>query len=491
MPDTSQPPNDTIDDEFIDTLLATPESRFFEVKRVKGQRLNKALETLVAFANTEGGYLVLGVEDEGKAKGRDRLYGVEENLEAVDELRRLAESRITPPLSGLKLHRVNCKLRDGMNGYILIIRVDKSDAIHSIVLDGTWRRLDKGNQELVAEQITQLSLERGTTTAEARLVNIDFDLLDTDYWRAYSSRRRLTRPLAEAMKHLGLAKTNTNGELAPTCAAILLFAEEPSGLLKTKAGIRIFHYKGEKIEHDTTPNLLRPPKTISGPIALQIGEAYRAVIEELASGLQMGSFGFEIAQRYPARVIKEAITNAAIHRDYSIQADTHVLIFSNRIEIASPGVFPGKVTAQNIRSSGSFNRNPLIVSNLREFPEPPNLDAGEGVRMMFHTMEAAGLYPPLFVTRATSGRDEVRVILRNENRPGLWDRVAVYLEKEGTIGNAEVRAIMGLGDTLAASKQIRSWVGKGLIEIVDPGAAKRMRRYKLSETDPISGMFIF
>lgn len=203
----------------------------------------------------------------------------------------------------------------------------------------------------------------------------------------------------------------------------------------------------------------------------------------------MGPLGFEIVQKYPARVIKEAITNAVIHRDYSLPSDIHVRIFSDRIEVSSPGTFPGKATSRNIRMIGSFNRNPLIVSNLREFPDPPNLDAGEGVRMMFHTMESVGLYPPLYLTRATTGRDEVQVVLLNENRPTIWDQVYVYLEDHETIGNTEVRQIMGRDDILAASKQIKEWVAHGLLEIANPHEGKRIRRYKLPENDPTPRLF--
>ena len=414
---------------------------------------------------------------------------MQENAAAVDELLKLIETRVTPALPRPAVFEFGCKLRDGSMGSIVLLRVDKSDSVHSIVLDGTWQRLTKGNKELVAEEITRLSLERGITTAEERLTDVDFDLLDTDYWRSYASRRRLTRSLPEAMKHLGLAKKDALGALQPTWAAVLLFAEEPGGLLRAKAAFRIFHYRGDRIEHGATPNLLRPPKTVSGPISFQIMEAFRTVIDELAAGVQMGPFGFEIAQKYPTRVIKEAITNAVIHRDYSLPADIHVLIFSDRIEIISPGVLPGKVTAKNIRTIGSYSRNPLIVSSLREFPEPPNLDAGEGVRMMFYTMETAGLYPPLFLTRTSTGRDEVRVVLLNENRPSLWDQVSDYLEKQGTISNADVREIMGTDNTLAASKALREWVDRGFLQIDNPSAGKRIRRYRLTETDPTEPLF--
>lgn len=477
------------DDQFVVDLLDIPEGMRFEVKRVGGGKLQRALETAVAFANTEGGFLALGVEDSDKATGRDRIYGVQENPEAVDELLRLIDTRVTPSMAKPSLFECGCMLRDGSKGSVVVLTITKSDSVHSIVLDGTWQRLTKGNKELVAEEITRLALDRGKTTAEERLADVDFRLLDGRLWKSYASERRLTREMPEALEHLGLAKQNAEGKLLPTWAAVLLFAEEPGGLLRTKAAIRIFHYKGERVEHDATPNLVRPPRTIGGALAVQIAETYRAVLDELASGVQMGPKGFEIAQRYPTRVIKEAITNAVIHRDYSLPADIQIRIFADRIEVASPGVLPGKVTAQNIRTIGSFSRNPLIVSNLREFPQPPNLDAGEGVRMMFQTMNTAGLYPPTYLSRATTGRDEVLVILRNENRPTVWDQVADYLDKHGIIGNAEVRQIMGVADTLAASKALKDWVERGLLEVANPDAGKRVRRYKLPEADPARPLF--
>jgi len=488
LPDaTTQPP---FDDEIAHTLVGMPESLRFEVKRVKGDKLTRALETVVAFANTEGGYLVLGLEDSGKEQGRARIYGVQENPCAVDELRRFIDTRITPPIIPKpSFTEIGCTLRDGSLGSIVIVQVAKSDNVHSITLDGTWQRLMKGNKELVAEEITQLALERGRMTAEERLVDVDFGLLNTDYWRMYASARRITRPLPDALEHLGLAKKNAQGSLLPTWAAVLLFAQEPGGLLRTKASVRVFHYKGERVEHGATPNLLKPPKSFNGPLVTQIADTYRYVLGELAAGVQMGPLGFEIVQKYPTRVIKEAITNAVIHRDYSLQADIQVRIFADHIEVVSPGVLPGKVTTQNIRIIGSFSRNPLVVSSLREFPDPPNLDAGEGVRMMFQTMDAAGLYPPVFLTRATIKRDEVLLLLLNEYRPTTWDQVTEYLQKHGVIGNAEVRRIMGSADILAASKALKNWVDRGLLEIANPDVGKRSRRYKLPEANPAQPLF--
>lgn len=202
-----------------------------------------------------------------------------------------------------------------------------------------------------------------------------------------------------------------------------------------------------------------------------------------------GPFGFEIVQRYPLRVIKEAITNAVIHRDYHLVADIHIRIFSDRIELESPGLFAGPVTVANIGRVGVYNRNPILVSHLRQFPDPPNLDAGEGVRMMFGSMRESGLYPPIYLTQPQVERQAVMVHLLNENRPSLWEQVSDYIDRNGSIGNTEVRQLVGSGDVLAASRQLRKWVQWGQLTVLNPDAAKRLRRYTKPSSSSADSLF--
>jgi ATP-dependent DNA helicase RecG len=478
-PPGAEPP---FDDNLIDQLLSLSEGFTFETKRVGDNR--KKIETVVAFANTEGGLLVLGIEDEEKATGRKRVYGIQENPEAVDELRRLLFHRVTPRLADPETMppafiEIGCTLRSGIRGSIVVIKVEKSTSVHSVVDGGTFVRLQKSNRQISASEITELAMQRGTASIVNGLVNVPFDLLDTSYWREYANQRRLTRPLPEAMRNLGLAREDpTTRNLLPTRAAVLLFAEEPSGLLDSKCTIRLFHYRGETVEHRADTNLVRPPKTIGGPIIVQIRDAFKAVIDELASGVQMGPLGFEIIQRYPVRVIREAITNAVIHRDYRLSVDVHIRIFANRIEVESPGLLPGGVTVTNLGMIGSKPRNRSLVDHLREFPTPPNLDAGEGVRVMRDLMGRADLYPPVFLTAPDLPKEAVTVYLFNEARPSTWDQVEAYLDKHGEIGNAEVRSLLRTDDPVRTSKLLKSWVDLGLLVISNPNAAKKSRRYR-------------
>ena len=196
----------------------------------------------------------------------------------------------------------------------------------------------------------------------------------------------------------------------------------------------------------------------------------------IAAGLTLAASGFRTMHRYPERVIKEAVTNAVIHRDYRMNRDIQIRIFDNRIEVQSPGLLPGRITPSTVHRAGSFARNPLIATNLREFPEPPNVDAGEGVKMMFSLMRAGNLYPPQYRELKDEAQQAVAVVLINEEQPPVWEQVSDWIDRNGPIANADLCAIAGL-DTLRASKQLKRWVEQGLL-ITDPSRGKRNMVYR-------------
>ncbi|MDR2849983.1 MAG: putative DNA binding domain-containing protein [Verrucomicrobiota bacterium] len=470
----------------LDALLDSSETQTLETKRVSGKMVGRALETVCAFANTRGGSLFLGVEDAGKAAGVQRLYGVEENPEAVDELVRILKTQLLPEVDGIAAVKIPCTLRDGKAGFLVRVFVPQSAKVHSLRDDGTWMRGQASNREMSASEITELSYQRGVRSAESEPVDIDFELLETETWRLFLHHRGLTDTgIANQLYRIGLAK-KVDGELRPVRAAVLLFADFPGNLLAatgTRADVRVFHYHGTAVEHGATPNLKKPPKTLSGPIFRLIEQTNAYVLNELAGGLTLSPSGFKTVHRYPERVVREAITNAVIHRDYRLNRDVQIRIFDDRIEVASPGLFPGRVTAGTIQRAESFARNPLIVSNLREFPEPPNVDAGEGVQMMFALMRAENRYPPIYQEcwESESGKESVTVKLLNEERPPIWEQVADWIDHHGPISNHDLREIAHL-DTLKASKLLMRWVEQGTL-LKDSSLGKRNMVYR----KPVTG----
>lgn len=107
----------------IKALLMAHESRTLDFKRVSGKMVGKALETLCAFANTDGGILVLGVADEKYDKGTARFLGVQENPEALDDLTRKVRTQFHPPIDTVRFVRLPCLLRDGSAGHLVMVQV--------------------------------------------------------------------------------------------------------------------------------------------------------------------------------------------------------------------------------------------------------------------------------------------------------------------------------------------------------------------------------
>ncbi len=468
----------------LERVLSSPESRTLDVKRVSGKMVQKALETLCAFANTEGGVLALGIEDPAKAKGAQRIYGVQENPEAVDELQRKVRTQFKPAIHTIRFMRLACPLRDGQAGHVVLVQVGKSADVHSIVDDGTWTRLDASNREMLASEITDLAYQRGVRSAETESVAVPLELLDTPVWRSFVAGRGLRAGTqAEQLLRIGLAdmvkQVDATEAVLPRRAAVLLFAEEPGSLLAafgSRADLRLMVYAGKEMGMDAVPNLRKPPKTIRGPLIEQIDLAVKAVLDELAQGLTLASSGFKTRHQYPERVVKEAIVNAVIHRDYRLNRDIMVRMFDDRIVVESPGLLPGAITAANIQYARSKARNPLIAQNLREFAVPPNIDDGEGVRMMFGEMAAAQLYPPQYRQNTEAAVETLLLTLFNEDRPAVWTEVNDWIERNGPIANADVCRIAGV-DTLKASKMLRGWVDRGLLELL-PGRVRSNAAYR-------------
>ncbi len=191
--------------------------------------------------------------------------------------------------------------------------------------------------------------------------------------------------------------------------------------------------------------------------------------------------------KYRPEAVKEAITNAVIHRDYHIKRDIEIKIFENRIEIESPGLFPYNITPANIgRTRSSGYRNDILVKHLREFPSPPNLDQNEGIRAMRSEMRTQNLYPPIFWT-FPGLQDAVRVILFNEAQATEWEKVVDFLEKYKYINNHQAREITGIIQTHKMSRLLKIWVKQGLLIKVTPGSGSTLKtKYRLPNSGDLS-----
>lgn len=470
----------------LENILEIPEeTQTLEFKRMTGEKVvSKITETIVAMANTDGGVIVLGIDDPEKTKlsGYDRVYGIEEDRENFDGLLRHIQT-ISPPLANIVRDIINVT----SNKSIVLLRVPKSVTGFCSVNNEVFVRLHKSNKKLNPTEIIKLSYAKGFERADRELVaDVSLELLDTQYFRAWSTQRELTGVIEEILFKTGLARRNDSGVLLPTRAAILLFAEFPTDITDTKSAIKIFQYSGTIETIGETPNLISTPKIINGPLIKQIKDAQEYVLLLLRAGIEIHS-GFVTKYRLPERAIKEGITNAVIHRDYHLKRDIEISIFEDRIEFLSPGLLPFNITSKNIgfiRADGY--RNDLIVKHLREFPEPPNLDQNEGVRAIRSEMREGGLYHPIYITYPTY-EDSVKLILLNELRQTEWECVEEYLTDNRYINNSKAREITNVKQLHEMSRLFRKWVKQGLLIKINPeSGGHKATKYKLAVRDDLS-----
>lgn len=218
---------------------------------------------------------------------------------------------------------------------------------------------------------------------------------------------------------------------------ILLFCDEPAVFLPKRSSIKIMRYRTK--EDDIGREFLEgTPVTIEGDAYSLI---YRSVAttKHIVEGIQkLGEEGLEHI-KYPDETLHEVITNAVLHRDYSITADIQVRIFDNRVEVESPGKLPGHVTIENILDTQSA-RNPALVRLINKFPNPPNQDVGEGLNTAFRAMELLRLKVPVILEKENS----VVIVIRHESLGSPEELVMQYMEIHDEVTNTIARELTGI-----------------------------------------------
>ena len=219
-----------------------------------------------------------------------------------------------------------------------------------------------------------------------------------------------------------------NGQ--PTVASILLFADELQAILPKRSAIKIFRYTTveEGLEREA---LIFDPLTIEGPVCDLIGEAV-AKTKEVVEGIKrLTKIGLEDIS-YPDETLHEIITNAVLHRDYSIATDVQIRVYDDRVEIHNPGRLPGHITVDNFLDE-QFARNPKLVRLANKFPNPPNKDVGEGLNTAFAAMRKIRLREP----EISEQENSVVVHIRHQRLSSPAQIVLEYLDDHDEITRAD------------------------------------------------------
>jgi ATP-dependent DNA helicase RecG len=223
----------------------------------------------------------------------------------------------------------------------------------------------------------------------------------------------------------------------PTVAGILPYADQPQAALPKLSAIKIFRYKTREDE-GTRETLAFDPLTIEGPIYDLIIDAVRETKKIVEGIRRLGVKGLENII-HPHETLHEIVTNAVLHRDYSIASDIQIRIYDNRIEVESPGRLPGHVTTENVLREQSA-RNPKIVRLINKLRNPPNKDVREGLNTAFEAMKALRLKEP----EIEENDHSVVVYISHRSLASPEETVMEFLKTHNEITNRIGRDLTGI-----------------------------------------------
>lgn len=477
-------------EEELAHLIAEGEGPYLEFKaaRVKPATLAR---TLVAFANSGGGCIVIGIDDATR-----QPTGIPNREIALDSIYRAASLDCCQPAISISVEE---RTYQGQPVFVVAVPYQPREMFTT---DGrVLVRRGTKNVPALPHQITALASRRGQLHYEAEtppgatLGDLDLGLLE-GYRATYEKKRgrRLMLSDLKLLEHLG-AIVHRKGEPCPTVAGLLIFGRDVWRHVP-QSRLSIVRYPGPAI----TRNIL-DARELEGGVPDMIDQATDYLSERLQVGAirDVRRFGprREDVPEYPLPALREIITNALAHREYQIRGARVILKwFSDRIEVSNPGELMEPLTPATIYTTRPVHRNPNLMQMLYGYGYVEGY--GDGLPMVRTLFEEHPLRPPLPRFEEVPGSVVVTLYaadlseLAGEEQETRWAEMRLnerqvqamlYLTTHGSITNREYRKLTGVGrDT--AHRELRELVRKGLIQRRGQG---RMIHYISTEDRTISG----
>lgn len=444
-------------------LIRKGESQALEFKQSFGR---EALEALCAFANTDGGTVLVGVNDAGAVTGTQA---------SKTSLRDWA-NRIS---QGVGLHpSIHAVMLEGKE--VIVIQVPESH-IKPVLFHGRgYKRSGSTTCQMNVEEIASSALSRVGVTwdsvpeTRATLSDISFAKVKAFIALANREKRRPVSADTSPMDLLKKLKLVRAGK--PTRAAVLLFGKDPQEFY-SQARLKIGRFRDE--------TLIVDDRRFEGTLFEQVEGAIGYFREKLDTRYERtGRPQREVIWEYPLRALREAVTNAICHRNYASTRDTEVRIFDREVMIWNDGDLPRELSVQALKKKHpSVPRNKQIAEI---FYYAGMIEAwGSGTRMMLDECKAAGMPAPTFeqvqgfrVTfnkapqpkeahRPHDGSRPLGEKTREKVREKTGERILRALRENPTITTLELSTAIGLSPK-AIEWNIKKFKSARLLKRVGP-----------------------
>mgnify|MGYP003647059615 CR=1 FL=1 len=327
---------------------------------------------MVAFSNTKGGLLIIGVEDKtGEINGLSF-----EELQSTNEL--LANSASNNVKAPIYIYTETVKI-EGQN--VIVAHIAEGTSKPHMDNNGIiWVKNGSDKRKVIAkEEIARLLQSSGNLFADETLVNgTTINDIDEDCFKEFvlaktkKSIEELGQPISTVLSNLGMLK---DGEIS--LGGLLLFGKNPQQFRPTFT-VQCVSVVG----NDISTNEFRDKEE---PFSGNLKELYNKTLSFITRNLKKvqkeNGFNSPSELEIPLETLEELLVNALIHRDYFISSTIKVFIYDNRIEIVSPGKLPNTLTIDNIKIGTSIPRNPILFTNARYIL--PFVGVGSGIPRAF------------------------------------------------------------------------------------------------------------
>ncbi|MBW8310086.1 MAG: helix-turn-helix domain-containing protein [Candidatus Paracaedibacteraceae bacterium] len=447
----------------IEQILFAPEGKTLEFKENSSATKN-IIKTLIAFSNTAGGSLIIGVKDDKS------IIGIEDPLKEVERIASLIDDSIAPKIAP------NIEIISYRNKSILLIQVypgsNKPYQIKNSPQDmGVYYRVGSTNREADLAIIGEL--KRSVTNKyfdELPMIELNPEAIDFRVASGFfESRRHLLPKDLETLEVM----LDYQGRKVPSIGGIILFSPEREKHFPD-CWVQVGRFKGS-----TKADIVDTLEIHDYPINC----IERAM--DFVKKHALLSYNLEELQRsenwsIPLQAVREAIINAFAHCDYSQKgAPIRISIFENRLEIENPGILPFGVTIPEIMEGVSKIRNKVIVRVLHELGYIEKW--GIGIARMIKSCQDAGLPPPEFKEIATRFRVTLFTKAITPPRIDETDRKIIEAIRESDgLSTAEISKIIGLSGRSIRTR-LKNLVNLHYLYEVGTGPFDPNKRYKIQK----------
>lgn len=447
----------------LSNILSRHEGKITEFKE-NTLSMPSIVKTVIAFANTAGGSIVIGVEDKTK-----KIVGVTNILHEEERLASVITDSIEPML------QVDIDIVNHDKHELLLIHVPYMRGPYYLkkkgLNKGAYIRMGSTNRLADSHSLANLlRISDSISFDESPCFKADMD--DLDHALIVKKLAPIYKQLSKKnYPSLGLTFTHQKKKF-PTYGALLLFPVDKSALLPDST-IHCACFASNTREH------ILDHKDITSGLLDAVDETIHFIERHTNIAAKIHRKEREDILQFPPTAVREAVINAIIHCDYAMPGSTiQIAVFSNRIEITNPGGLPFGQSMESALSGVSRARNRLIVKIFRELRLVERL--GSGIPRIFESYKNNAIQAPEFAELGNHFRVTLYEASGIKTQQAWQLELMSHLADEQTLGTKDIAALWGV-TARTTRERLKEMTQKGLLERMatsktDPTASYRLKK---------------